>query len=424
MHFTPALALTLLAALVATRLLMPVARRLGHQWGLVDHPSWRRRQKAAVPCSGGLAIYVVVVVAAAVLWWTAGPAFDGKAIVALGVAGLGVLVLGVADDRFGLHAEKKLLGQALVATIPMAAGLTLQTVWLPGFGLVDLGPTAGALTLFWYLGFINSINLIDGLDGLAGGIIGLVLVAVFLGAMATDPVGMLWCVALLGAVGGFLRDNLSGQRIFLGDAGSMLLGLWLAGLALGLAGTSPAVPWLALCAMSVPILDTASTIVRRWRRHTSVFRPDAEHVHHRLLSVGISPFRATLVLWSVSAAAGAAGVALAVHWAAALIVVAGFALAFVELTYTLDREGDPPLPDVLRYILGVRPHLDAVHEVTAQLAEVIEMETWRPRRHARTAAAGTEREPTTVIEEPVPVTTPVAEKNPDVVLAIPEDPPR
>lgn len=422
MQELPVLALTALATLVATRLLMPAARRLGLSWGLVDHPSWRRRHKEAIPCSGGLAIYVVVVVAAVVLWLTVGPAFEGRAILALGISGLGVLVLGVVDDRFGLHAEKKLLGQALVATIPMAAGLTLESLWLPGFGLVDLGPTAGAVTLLWYLGFMNSINLIDGLDGLAGGIVMLVLGSIFVGVVGQDPVGMLWSVAVFGAVAGFLRDNLSSQRIFLGDAGSMLLGLWLAGLSLGLGSHTPTVPWLALCAMAVPVLDTASTIVRRWRRGSSVFRPDAEHLHHRLLEVGVSPVRATVVLWSVSAAAAAAGLTGTVHWSAAIIVVAGIAMAVIELAYTLDRNADPSITEVLGYVIGVRRHLDAVHEVTSHLAEVIDIEHWRPRRDSTTDVVPeveAAKPPKPAAAEAV-----AGQEKADVVLAIPEDTPR
>jgi UDP-GlcNAc:undecaprenyl-phosphate GlcNAc-1-phosphate transferase len=403
MQQLPVLSLSLLAALVATRLLIPLARRLGHHWGLVDRPSWRRRQKEAVPCSGGLAIYLVVVAAASILWLTAGPAFDGKAIMALGLAGLGML------------------------TLPMAAGLTLEALWLPGFGLVTLGPTAGAITLLWYLGFINSINLIDGLDGLAGGIVMLVLGAIFLGVVGQDPVGMIWSIVLFGAVAGFLRDNLSAQRIFLGDAGSMLLGLWLAGLALGLGTATPTVPWLALCAMFIPVLDTTSTIVRRWRRGSSVFRPDAEHLHHRLLEVGVSPVRAVIVLWSVTAAAAAAGVAVTVHWSAALVVVAGAAIAFVELAYTLNREDDPSLAHVLGYIVGLRRHLDAVQEVTSHLAEVIEMDGWRPRSRPRIDA-----EPDQTVAPVVAAKVPgslaakasVAEEKTDVVLAHPEDHPR
>jgi UDP-GlcNAc:undecaprenyl-phosphate GlcNAc-1-phosphate transferase len=422
MQELPVLCLTVLATLVATRLLMPAARRLGLLWGLVDHPSWRRRQKEAIPCSGGLAIYLVVVVASGILWSTVGPAFDGGAILALGIAGLGVLVLGVVDDRFGLHAEKKLLGQALVATVPMAAGLTLEVLWLPGLGVVHLGPASGAVTLLWYLGFINSINLIDGLDGLAAGIVMLVLGAVFIGVVGHDPVGMLWTLALLGAVGGFLRDNLSSQRIFLGDAGSMLLGLWLAGLTLGLGAGTLAVPWLALCAMAIPVLDTGSTILRRWRRGTSVFRPDAEHLHHRLLEVGVSPVRATTVLWSLSAAAAAAGVAGAIHWSATIVVVAGMALAIVELAYTLDRNDDPSLAEVLGYVVGVRRHLDAVHEVTSHLAEVIEIHDWLPRQDSGDLRANEPRPAKGT--KPAAAEAAAGQEKADVVLALPEDAPR
>ena len=202
----------------------------------------------------------------------------------------------------------------------------------------------------------------------------------------------------------------------------MLLGLWLAGLALGLGGQTPVVPWLALCAMAVPVLDTASTIVRRWRRGTSVFRPDAEHLHHRLLEVGVSPVRATIVLWSLSAASAAAGLTGAVHWSASIIVVAGLAMAVIELAYTLDRNDDPSMTQVLGYLLGVRRHLDAVHEVTSHLAEVIDIEHWRPRRAVDAIPAPEAKTPRG--PEPAAAEAAAGQEKADVVLALPEDSPR
>lgn len=417
MDLLPSVALAALGALALTRLLMPAARRAGLAWGLVDHPSWRRRQKAAVPCSGGLAIYGAGVVVAAILVSAVGPAFEVPALLALGIAGFGTVLLGVVDDRFGLHAEKKLLGQVIVVSLPMAAGLTLQRIAIPFAGTLELGVFAGPVTLFWYLGFINSINLIDGLDGLAGGIVAVVLGALFVAIVGVDPVGAVWIAALLGAVTGFLRDNLSRERIFLGDAGSMLLGLWLAGLALGLSGARPELPLLAACAMAVPALDTATTILRRWRRGVSMFRPDAEHLHHRLLQLGTPPLRATLVLWSLSVAAAAFGIALFGTLSAALVALSALSAAAIQLAYTLERDQHPRPSRVLTYLLGAHPTLHPI-DPAERLAEVIEMERYRERPPLPARAFGVDSRGE---ETEHGGSAPAVAAHEDVVLAVPDE---
>jgi len=408
---TVQLVLLTLAVALATHALIPIARRLAHARGLVDHPSWRRNQTEAVPCSGGLAIYAAVLLAAIALGLTIGLPFHARGVAALGLGGLSTLLLGVVDDRFGLHAEKKLLGQIVVVSLPMAGGLLLERVTLPFVGVVELGLLSGPITLFWYLGFINSINLIDGLDGLAGGVVAIVLLSVAVAAVGADPVGALWTAAILGAVLGFLRNNLSSRRIFLGDAGSMLLGLWLGGLVLGMHGNNPPVLWMALAAMIIPILDTATTIVRRTRRGVSVFQADDEHVHHRLLRLEISPRRAVFVLLSLSLMVASLGTALYGHLEATLLALGAFSAAAVELAYTLPREGSPTVSEALLYLLGARSYLDAAsNPASGQLAEVIEMRPYR-----RPHGAPLPPKP----EEPAPAT---ARSEEDVVLALGDEP--
>jgi UDP-GlcNAc:undecaprenyl-phosphate GlcNAc-1-phosphate transferase len=416
----PAAILTLLATLVLSQILMPLARRIGQSWGLLDHPSWRRSQKAAVPCSGGLAIYATGLAAGAVLVATNGLPFRLPALTALGIAGLGTLVLGVLDDRFGLHAEKKLLGQILVISLPMATGLSLHQIHVPFVGTVDLGMASGPVTLFWYLGFINSLNLIDGLDGLAGGIAAIVLATFSVVIAGTDPVGALWTVALLGAVLGFLRYNLSQDRIFLGDAGSMLLGLWLAGLALGFAGTSPGLPMLAVLAMIVPVLDTSSTIVRRWRRHVSVFRPDAEHLHHRLLALGSTPRRATVCLWFFTLAAAALGAALLGQQGAGIVSLGALSAGSLELAYTIQQDRHPRLRRVFGYLVGVHTSLFPI-DPAEHLADVIEMTSYRRRPEERPGEVGTAPPPSGTVAAGAAPTHQGVEA--DVVLAVPEKTP-
>lgn len=426
MELLPRLALVVLSTVVLMQLMMPVVRRAGLEWGLVDHPSWRRRQKAPVPCSGGIAVYFVGVLAAAGLVTWVGSPFPMPAVAALALGGLGTVILGVLDDRFGLHAEKKLLGQVLVASLPMAGGLTLEQMWIPGMGLVEFGVLSGPVTLFWYLGFINSVNLIDGLDGLASGIVTIVAGTVLVAIHAADPIGALWMGALLGTVLGFLRDNLSRQRIFLGDAGSMLLGLWIAGLVLGVAPVSPAVPGITAFAMLVPVLDTATTIVRRWRRGSSIFRPDAEHIHHRLLELGSSPLRATLCLWFLTLSAAATGALVFGAPSAAVIAVAAAAGAAIELAYTLQRDRHPGLGRVVGYVLGVHATLTPSDPVQ-ELADVIEMEAYRSSRvRPRPIAVEPDHDESTGAEAGVVgggvVKPEVVRTTDDVVLAVPDEP--
>jgi len=427
MELFPRLALVVLSTVVLTQVLMPLARRAGVAWGLVDHPSWRRRQKSAVPCSGGLAVYVAGVLAAIGLARWVGTPFPMSAVVALGLGGLGTIVLGVLDDRFGLHAEKKLLGQVLVVSLPMAGGLTLQQIWLPGMGAVELGVFSGPVTLFWYLGFINSVNLIDGLDGLAPGIVVIVAGTVLVAVHAIDPVGALWMAAFLGSVLGFMRDNLSRHRIFLGDAGSMLLGLWVAGLVLGVSSHSPVAPGIAAFAMLVPVLDTSTTIVRRWRRGMSIFRPDAEHLHHRLLELGTSPMRATLCLWFVTLSAAATGALVLGAPSAFVLAVAAAAGAAIELAYTIQRDRHPSPLRIVTYLMGFHPTLQPT-ETSERLAEVIHMEAYRKQRHVETeaevVAVVPEPEVAAVPEEPVTEAPKDSKAADDVVLALPDEPRR
>jgi len=414
--------LLLLGAGFASHLLMPVVRRLAASWDLVDHPSWRRNQKAAVPCSGGIAIYLAVAAGAVLLSTQVGLPFAERSLWALGIAGLGIIVLGVVDDRFGLHAEKKLLGQILIVSLPMASGLNLESLTLPGLGTFQLGLLAGPVTLFWYLGFINSINLIDGLDGLAAGIVCGVLAALLVVLQPGDATGAVWTLLYLGAVGGFLRNNLSRRRIFLGDAGSMLLGLWLAGWTLGLAPRTPTVPVMAVAAMAVPILDTTTTILRRRRRGISVFRADAEHLHHRLLRLGSTPRRAVASLWFLTLAAASLGAMVTGTPGAGILALGALAAAAIDLAYMLPASGRPTAADAVLYLLGIRATV--VPPADTGLAEVIEMQPYqRGRRAPATREAAPAAEAPPVAESaPGAKVGAAAEGSEDVVLALPEKP--
>jgi len=163
--------ISFVVAFAMSWLVQPHFRNLGFLTKIVDHPGYRRPHRETVPRTGGMAIFTSffcaliflekIVLKTQLPWHWLG--------ILIG-AGLAILALGVADDRFGIHAEKKLYGQLVVIIGLMLFGQRMDSIVLPLVGQINLGGWAWPFTLFWYLGFINSMNLIDGLDGLASGI--------------------------------------------------------------------------------------------------------------------------------------------------------------------------------------------------------------------------------------------------------------
>ncbi len=278
-------------AFLLSWLIQPPFRSLGFLTGIVDHPGYRRSHTEPVPRTGGMAIFISFFMTLYILDdLVLSDPLPWRWLATLGGAGLAILALGVGDDRFHIHAEKKLYGQLLVILGLMISGQRLQEVVLPIVGQVDLGGWSWPVTLFWFLGFINAMNLIDGLDGLASGIGVLTCIAyVALAAAAGDLFSLLFGVTLGGATFAFLYWNVSGRKIFLGDSGSMWLGLILGGLALHLQQRTRVDVTVLLAPMIVPIWDTGTTILRRFRNRTSIFEADDFHLHHRLVRLGFQP---------------------------------------------------------------------------------------------------------------------------------------
>ncbi len=293
-------------AFVMSWLVQPHFRNLGFLTEIVDHPGDRRPHREPVPRTGGMAIFISFFCALYFLEnFVLRMALPWPWLIILVGAGLVILALGVGDDRFGIHAEKKLYGQLVIILGLMLLGQRFDTVTLPVMGTVELGGWAWPFTLMWYLGFINSMNLIDGLDGLASGIS--VLVALFLAVVALaagELTSALLATTLAGSTMAFLYWNVSSRKIFLGDSGSMWMGLVLGTLLLNLSRTSAVALPVLLAPMLVPIWDTATTIIRRYRRRTSIFMADDNHLHHRLLRLGFSPGRAVSTLLLVTAGSG------------------------------------------------------------------------------------------------------------------------
>ena len=223
---------------------------------------------------------------------------DGAAALLLGTVIAGVI--GLIDDRYDLRARWQIIGQFLIALIPIAFGLRIAFISNP-LGAGDLlFPDAIALgvTIFWTLGMQNSMNFIDGLDGLSGGISLLAAVTLGVIALPTSPLLAALSFTLAGALAGFLRFNFYPASIYMGTSGILAVAYALAVLAL--LGTAKVAA--ALLILGVPIIDALFVIVGRIAAGRSPYTPDESHIHRRLLSYGFSHRGSVLVLYALTAA--------------------------------------------------------------------------------------------------------------------------
>ena len=197
-----------------------------------------------------------------------------------------IVVLGLLDDRFGLRGRQKLAGQVVAALALIASGVLIQRIGL--FGMeIDLGLLAIPVTVLWLTGAVNALNLLDGMDGMAT-VIGLVLsVAICALALLTGhAVVAIVALVFAGALLGFLPFNLSPAKIYLGDAGSMLIGIVVGCLSIRatLKGAGTVLLAAPLAVMTIPILDSFAAILRRRLAGQSIYAADRGHLHHRLLA--------------------------------------------------------------------------------------------------------------------------------------------
>lgn len=279
-------------------LVTPGVSAMAVRHGLVDRPDGRRKMHGrAIPLGGGLAILggASVAIAAAV---AASPLRRqllelGPVLIGLLVAALIIAVVGLIDDYRGLRGRHKLLGQIVAVVVVINCGVVVKTVQLFG-QQIDLGLLSVPFTVFLLLAAINALNLLDGMDGLlscVGAIICLAMAgtAVLLGHWAAACLA----AALAGALIGFLRYNFPPASIFMGDCGSMLVGLVIGVLAIQSSLKGPATVALAapLAVLTIPLLDTTAAILRRKLTGRSIYLADRSHLHHCLLRRGLTARR-------------------------------------------------------------------------------------------------------------------------------------
>lgn len=303
-----------LLALVVSYALVGPAKALARRWDAIDYPGGRRVNTRPVPRLGGLAIAGGVAVAmcayalcSAVFEWS--PLFEGQIKATLLICGfLVALGVGTLDDVFSLSPGVKLMGQAAAALFVSLSGVLFCEIKNPfGVGFVDFGLWAYPFTVLYLLLFMNAINLIDGLDGLCGGIVCIALATLFAVAVQKGNGGVMLCSAvLLGSVLAFLRFNVHPASIFMGDSGSLFLGLSLGVLSLVGVMRSPYFTVLAapLAVAVIPFLDSFAAVVRRLRGHQRLEQADKAHIHHRLMVRGLAEEHVVLVLWAWTAVLG------------------------------------------------------------------------------------------------------------------------
>ncbi len=293
----------LVAALIAFAV-TPLTARLARHAGIVHQPRDRDLHDRPVPGMGGLAILVAAVVSA-LIFLPAGQ--ETRGIVAGAVA---IALIGAVDDARpgGLHPFVKLAGQFAAAAIPVWSEVRVENVTLPFIDPIDLGAWGYPLTLIGIVAVMNVVNFTDGADGLAAGVCTIAAATFAIIALSLDRVDAGILAALTaGAAVGFLWHNFHPASIFMGDAGSNLLGLLLACVAIqGVLKTAAVVAlFFPLLILAVPALDATFVVAKRIKYGRPVYSADRWHFHHRFANIGFSQRRTVLYLygWTLSLAA-------------------------------------------------------------------------------------------------------------------------
>jgi UDP-GlcNAc:undecaprenyl-phosphate GlcNAc-1-phosphate transferase len=357
-----------LIAAATTAATMPFIIRLAHRQNWLATPDARRMHPVPTPDVGGIAMFIGVlagVVSASLIGGFDLLFQDSTEIVGVVVACAIIFALGILDDIRDISPPAKVTGIVVAAVALVWFGVTMFQFRVPFLDVFVLSDDwVPLITVFWLLGMTQAINLIDGLDGLAAGIVAIGAGAFFIysqeltaGNLLPQPnIGPLVAIIAVGVCVGFLPFNFNPARIFMGDSGSLLLGLLMAVATSVVGGRADpdtqaangqtyfflAPIFISLLVLAVPIVDVLFAVIRRTASGRSVAEADMGHLHHRLIQLGHGPRRAVVILWGWAAllstvvlfsALSSAGSALA------LLVIAGSALSvFTVLHPRLRRE--------------------------------------------------------------------------------------
>lgn len=289
----------LATAVVTSTVLVPFVARLSVNIGGIDQPDPRKIHTISIPRLGGIAIFCAFLFT--VIYFCE---VDAR-IKGLLAGAIVIFLTGLADDLSGLTPLQKLIGEFIAATLAvLIGGITVHHLGNPfGIGQIELGPLAVPFTIFGIMGMINAINLLDGMDGLAGGVCTIVCVDFAVLAYSTQNMQLFaLSIALLGGLLGFMRYNSHPAVIFMGDAGSLLLGYCMGVFAVLLVndGNLKVSPYVPLLLLGLPVIDTLVVMVNRYRAGKSTFLPDKTHLHHRLMDMGLGQKSIVLVVYGIT----------------------------------------------------------------------------------------------------------------------------
>lgn len=322
------------AAFLIALLITPLVRRVAWKCGALAQPGGRRIHEQPMAQWGGLAIFAAVAFAA-LLWRQPGAAearllapSNNPLIVAqtqqtlhLSTVFFGcgflILLLGMIDDKWELSPALKFGGQILIVYLMWRGNVRIQTLPFSAGTQVLAEWQSLLLTELWVLGLMNGINFIDGIDGLAAGVC-----AIAAGSLCIIEIlqNATWAAAASAAVSGaclgFLRWNFPPAKIYLGDTGALLLGFWLAAIAIAAAAKTAAATALVvpMLVLGIPVTDTLWAVIRRTMAGQPPWKADRGHLHHRLLARGFTPLKISLLMYAISATLGT--VAIGVVWLA------------------------------------------------------------------------------------------------------------
>lgn len=289
-------------AFAATTASIILLRNAAPRLNLLDRPNGRKHHEMPTPVIGGIAIFIGLMAASVLM----GNVFIGNKEIFLGMGLL--LAVGVVDDKRPVSPAFKLLAQIAAASIIVLWGdVRLENLGnLFGYGDVKLGRWSVPLTVFAVVGVINALNMIDGADGLAGGVALIALLILFAFKFSYSHLYGGGLMALAFGVAAFMMFNMRSPwraraDVFLGDAGSMILGFVLAWATIDLAETHKVMsPITAVWILAVPLLDTVTLMIRRVMKGRSPLSPDREHLHHILMRAGYSHAQAVRIILLVS----------------------------------------------------------------------------------------------------------------------------
>ncbi len=284
------------ASFCMSSILIPIIIFVCKRQNWYDSVDERKMHKGKIPRLGGVGI-ISSFICSSLTYFIFSPANKISHVMPLIIAGLMIFLFGIADDFFNLRARLKLLVQVIAAVIVLGAGYRFRQI-----GAIELPLWASyILTFGWIIGIINAFNLIDGMDGLCGGLSCLILGAlgiIFLRS-ARPSAGI--CFMMCGAISGFLLYNRPDAKIFMGDGGSQFLGFMIA--ALPLYSSTENFEYnkflVSVVLVSIPMMDTIAAMWRRIREHRSIMSPDSRHIHHKLISLGMTKMQVLFILFSI-----------------------------------------------------------------------------------------------------------------------------